>query len=47
MEFGTSHGIKPKTKSAHFNEGNWVQFGQSAKRVKKELCNVLDLVGRK
>ena len=34
MEFGMSHRMKPKRIGAHFNEGNWVQFGQSAERKK-------------
>ena len=41
-----SRRIKPKRICAHFNEGNWAQFGRSAERKKRELRNVLELVGR-
>ena len=37
MEFGMSCRIKPKGNMCSF----WEQFGRSAKRIKKELVNVL------
>ena len=40
-------GLSQKEICAHFNEGNWAQSGQSDKRGKRELCNVLELVARK
>ena len=34
--------LSQKEICVHFSEGNWSQFGWSAKKVKKELCNVLE-----
>ena len=38
-------GLSQKEICAHFNEGNWAQFGRSREWQNRELRNVLELVG--